>query len=127
MKFAEAQKFRDKHFRNHIAHNIQGNEPQITAVFAVPCDEILRSSFLAFADSGNIIEEAIKAGIYPDDRAYGAVGFNKWKDEYTILLRVYFPKENKLDIVLAKDFEGIKDLVSEDVLNTLLQACSQFQ
>lgn len=119
MTFKEAQSLRDTVFRKHIAFNLEGNEPLITDVLAVPVDEHLRHGFLSFAESENIIEDAIRMNIPPDDRAYGATGYSQHQDDYTIMLKICHPKENRTEKVLARDYPKIKDLVSEDTLRML--------
>lgn len=122
MKFKEAQLIRDSIFKPLVSFNLEGAEPLIASAFVVPADEQMeRETFIIYMQSEHIIEEAEKLGINPDDKAYGAMGLAKMDDiyDYTIMLGIYKPGAVKLEMMLARDYEGIIDLVTTDVLNKL--------
>jgi hypothetical protein len=121
LRIKEAKEVRDKIFRKLVTFSIEGETPSITDAIIAPVDIHHHDPYLMFVNSQSIIEEAIMKGISKDDRAIGAMGIGMDDYEWTIMIKVYDPKNNGSESgwMFANDYPRIKDQIPVDVWSKL--------
>jgi hypothetical protein len=121
LRIKKAKEVRDKVFIKLVTLSIQGDKPLITDVIVAPVDIHERHDYLLFVDSPLILGEGIKLDISKDDRAIGAMGIGDDNLEWTIMIKVYDPKNGGSESgwILAKNYPNVKDEIPKNIWNDL--------